>query len=173
MLVVGFLVSAVWYRPRKGRFHVTRRNPRWFVFQTNFGEFTIDGGNGNLIVKTRKGMKTVKLVDIHRLAYRYNEKEATFSDIARGWNIWNYARKYRDVVGWFEISAVLSDGKKVPIYAIGQYEPRELWSEWWFNLEKALLAKLGLFTDVEERSRAVLKELKGAFAAAGRPLNLM
>jgi hypothetical protein len=171
-IVLGLLVSALWYRPRKGRFQVVRSDARWFVFRTDFGDFTIDGGDRRLILNTGKGIESVPLADIRRLHYRYREKEAPFGEVLRGLDIWDLAREYRDVTGWFEISAVVSGGSRIPLYAIGQYEPKELWSQWWFDLEKALLARIGLFTDVEEKARTVLKELQKAFSAAGRAVHL-
>jgi hypothetical protein len=173
ILVLGLLVLALMYRPRKGRFRVRGRGSRWLNFRTDFGEFTIDGANGLLIVFTRKARKAVKLADITRLHYSYREKEAPLAEALRGWDIWDLSKEYRDVTGWFQIAAVLTDGERIPIYAIGQYEPKEPWSGRLFALEKGLLAKVGLFHDVEERSRSVLEELRAAFSAAGRPLGLL
>jgi len=172
-VVLGLLVSALWYRPRKGRFRVRRRDPRCFTFRSDFGEFTIDAAGQALIQITKKNIAKVALADIQRLAYRYHEEEAVVAELLRGWDLWDMSKKYRDVTGWFEISAVLGNGKRVPLYAIGQFEPKELWSGWWFNLERALLGRVGLFTSAEARARAVLEELKTAFAAAGRRLSLM
>ncbi len=172
-LLLGLLARALMYRPRKGRFRVLRRDPRRFTFRTDFGEFTIDRPNGSLTFATRKLRQRIDLAQVRRLDYRYREKEALVDELLSGWDIWDLAKRYRDVVGWFEISAVLASGKRVPLYAVGQYDPREPLSGWAFRLERAMLARLGLLTDVEDRSRSVLAQLQEAFASAGRPLNLL
>jgi len=172
-VVLGQLGWAALYRPRKGRFRIRDQAPGWFSFRTDFGEFTIDGRRGLLLVVTRKDKKAVSLADIRRLQYRFRETEAVLEELLGGMDIWDFTKKYRDVIGWYEISAVLSDGKRIPIYVIGQYEPREPLSGWWFEIQKALLAKVGLVKDVEEESRAVLQQLQAAFSAAGRPLGLV
>ena len=173
VLVLSVLVAAVWYRPRKGRFRVLRRDPRCFTFRSDFGTFTIDAAGQARIRIAKKAISKVPLADIQRLAYRYHEEEAPIAELLRGWDLWDMSKKYRDVTGWFEIAAVLSDGKRLPLYAIGQFEPKELWSGWWYDLQRALLARIGLFTSAEDRSRTVLEELQEAFAAAGRRLSLM
>jgi len=166
-VALGFLVSSVWYRPRKGRFRVLRRDPRGFTFRSDFGTFTIDAAGQSLIRIAKEDISRVPLAAIQRLAYRYHEEEAFLAEVA----IWD--KSSRDVMGWFEISAVLTDGKRLPLYAVGQYGPRELWAPRLFDLEHGLLAKIGLFKSAEDRSRAVLEELQAAFAAAGRRLSLM
>jgi hypothetical protein len=171
-VLLGFLVAALWYRARKGRFRVLRRDPRCFTFRSDFGTFTIDAAGKSLIRVAEKDISKIPLSDIQRLHYRYHEEEAPIAELVRGWDIWDFTRKYRDVTGWFEISAVLSDGKQLPLYAIGQFEPRELWSGWWYDLQRRLLAKVGLFQSAEDDSRAVVHELQAAFAAAGRRLSL-
>ena len=64
-------------------------------------------------------------------------------------------------------------GERVPLYIVGQYEPKELWSEWWIEIQRGLLRTVGLFKAADKTALSVVKQVQQAFAKRGMPLSLV
>ena len=67
--------------------------------------------------------------------------------------------------GLLRIGLVLDDTRIVPLYEIGQHEPRALWGRWFIDMRVKLLSMIGVHRDVSEISAVVLKEIQELFAA--------
>ena len=161
------------YRQKKGRFKVLQDDSRRFRFLSNFGDITLDGNTRTVAITSRKKALSVPFDQIQRLDYRMESSTALVEEIWNGLDLWDLTETYRDVNNWFQLSVVLSNGQKIPLYVVGQYEPKELWSEWWFELQRSLLHMVGLFKDVDKTSLVVVKRVQAAFARHGKPLSLV
>lgn len=174
LLVLGNVAIVVFmYRQKKGRFRVLQEDARRFRFVSNFGDITIDGPTRAVNIRAGKKGATIPFDQIHRLDYGMKTSTALAEEIWNGLDLWDLTGMYRDVNNWFQLSAVLHGGQKVPLYVVGQYEPKEPFSEWWFELQRGMLRLVGLFKDVDKTSLAVVKRVQRAFADCGKPLSLV
>ena len=173
VVIFDVLYMALLYRPKKGRFKVLHRSSKQFRFATSLGEYTIDAFRSCVTVHTRKGNTSIPFSKISRLNYGLTKSAALVEEVLNDFDIWDMFNTYEDKNYWFAIDAVLSNGKKFPLYVVGQYEPREPLSEWWFTLQRGILASMGLFKPVDRISRDVLKQIQTAFSDAGKQLTLM
>lgn len=169
LLALDIVIKAVLWRLKKGRFRVERDGSDLFRFHTDYGRFTID--RRRLIFRTvQKGRSDqIPLDSIERLDFTYHEKWAGWQELFTGVDLWDLSGKYRDKTEWYEISVVVGN-EKTPVFIVGQYNPRELFSRWYFELQARLLARMGLFVNLEEKARDVLDRLQEAFRVSGRQL---
>ena len=61
---------------------------------------------------------------------------------------------------WLTLWLVLEGGERILVYAIGQLEPREPWLQRLFALETDLLARVGLFRDIEHPARKAMERIQ-------------
>jgi len=146
-----------------GTFKVLRDTADTFSFSSNHGIFTVDQRSQTLRYVFRKQRSSWNLSDIKGLEYRVNEEHAVLEEFFFGLYLLDLLARYQDTVEWFSISAVTTEGKRIPLYLSGQYYPREFLLGWYIRLQAALLSRMGLLTDVEEESRAVVKVLQAGF----------
>jgi len=174
LVVLGNIATLSFlYRRKKGRFQVLQDDSRHFRFLSNFGDITIDGGSRSVTIVTRKNGATFSFDQIYGLDHGMKTSTALLEEIWNGLDLWDLMGMYRDVNLWFQLSVILQGGEKVPLYVVGQYEPKEPLSGWWFELQRGILRSLGLFKDADKTSLAVVKLVKHAFARHGKPLSLV
>jgi hypothetical protein len=171
LLAIDLGIKAALWRLKKGQFRVDRNDSHAFRFETDCGRFTID--RRRLVFRAdRKGRSyQIPLDRIDRLDFAYHEKWAAWQELFTGIDLWDLAGAYRDTTEWYEISIVVGS-EKTPVFIVGQYHPRELFSRWYFELQARLLARVGLFVNFEEKAMDVLDRLQEAFRVSGRQLAL-
>jgi len=174
MIIAGnFAIAAVKYRHKKGRFKVIDDDAQCFRFLSNFGDITIDGIAHAVFVNRRGNELTIPFAQIQRLDYGIRVDYAMLEEMLGGFSVLQLMERYRDINNWFHLSLVLQGGGKVPLYVVGQYEPRAPLSEWFFELERGLLRMAGLFRDVDKTALAVVERVQSAFARQGKSLRLV
>lgn len=176
-LVLGLLgslgVLAVLRRPRLGRFVVTTDDARSFSFVTDAGRFRIEREKGELTLRGPSGTRSIPLDQIERLDFAHRERWAVLEEVVLDGPAGLLdAPHFVDRMHWFTLRLVLAGGEMVLVYAIGQLEPREPWMRSVFALEATLLARLGLFRDIEPAARKALERIQSGFARSGRELGL-
>lgn len=76
-------------------------------------------------------------------------------------------------MNWYHIALVLTGCELVPLFVVGQYEPREPFIRWWSDLQIHALHRLGLYQDAERLAVEVLVRIQGEFRESGKELNLV
>lgn len=160
IFVIGVLADTAWVAlfraQREGKFRILRDIGGTFGFVSNSGTFTTSQSSQSLSYVTTKHRGTLKFSDIKGLEFRVDVKFALVEELFFGFDFTDLMPQYQDTVEWFSIVAVASDGKRIPLYFGGQYQPREFLMGWYIECQTAILARLGLFKDVEEQSRLAL-----------------
>jgi hypothetical protein len=160
-------------RPRLGRFVVTTDDERSFSFVTDTGRFRVEFEKRELTLRAASGTRSIPLDQIERLDFAHAAELALLEELLQsGPSGWLRFPAYVDRMHWLTLWLVLAGGERVQLYAIGQLEPREPWLTSLFALETALLARLGLFRDVEHTARQTLEKIQAGFARSGRELGL-
>ncbi len=172
-LVVVFdsLFMSVLWRHEKGRFEVTRNDRNAFKFRGDFGDFTIDRTNDLLRYTSSGESGEVPLGEIERLDFAFRLGQGKGRELLNGLDWWDLTARYEDRTQCYQI-AVITPDLRLPIFEVSQWLPREPLMSRVFDSQAHLLARMGLFEDVEERAHDVLTQLQEAFAAAGHPLTL-
>lgn len=162
-VIVDYLLVAFFRGMKKSRFIVTENSDRTYAFQTDIGGFRIDRENKTLNFAVLGDRKTVPLSDLARLKFGYADKSALLQEVFFGFNLTDLMSPYQDSNHWYTIHLVTKNGKPIPIFTAGQYEPREFMLTWYVRLQERILERLGFFHDVHDYSRLVLDELKEGF----------
>ena len=159
-VALAILVDTAWvalFRARPvGRFKVLRDAGGVFTFTSNAGTFSADQASQTLSYVNRRQRGSVTFSEIKGLEYRVNEKHAVLAELFFGFDLTDLLPRYQDTVEWFSIAVVTSEGKRIPLYLSGRYEPREFLLGWYIELQANFLARAGLLKNVEEHSRSVL-----------------
>lgn len=157
MFVVG---SAVNFRPRKGRFEVLADTDSRFSVLTDLVEMSIERNRVTLRRPDDTVPQVIPLESIVKLEYDFHTGYGTYA------------------MEWFQIALVLDEVEPVPVYIAGQGTMQNtpvmpgdasVSSE---GTMRAIAIKLGLTTDMEEKSRLVLEKLLAVFESRGRKLGL-
>lgn len=163
-LAIGVVVDTVWvgiFRKRPiGNFKVLASSHGTTRIESSTGNFTLDEGARTLRYRVGGTGGTLAFSEIAGLEYRVNEKGAVLAELVLGLNVTDLLTKYRDTVEWFSIAVVAHDGRRVPLYLSGQYQPREFLLGWYIELQAAVLEHLGHWPDVQKDSRAALDLLR-------------
>jgi hypothetical protein len=61
----------------------------------------------------------------------------------------------------------VSGGVQLPAFIAGQYVRREVFLGWWFDWEKEILERLGLFNAVEDLSWEVARDIEHLLRSHG------
>jgi len=168
MLLIDFAVMAYLYQPRKGKFRVGRDDDHAFTATTDFGRLAIDRRKRRLVV----GDAEIDLAAIERLDYAWNAEWAFVEELFVGFDPWDVFDTYQDRVNWYQVSVVAAGSRRVPLFVIGQYEPKEPFTQWWFDWQIQVLERWGLYRDAEHQARQTLERLQAAFLRSGRELRL-
>ena len=176
-LVLGLMTSlgvlAVLRRPRLGRLVITTDDAHSFSFVTDTGRFRIECEKRELTLRGPSGTRSIPLEQVERIDFAHSERWALLEDVLRDGPAGLLGSSaYVDRMHWYTLSLALAGGELVPLYAIGQLEPREPWMKSIFALETALLERLGLVRDVEHSARKALEKIRAGFARSGRELGL-
>ena len=165
----GGWMAFVW-RHRRGRFDIVRNDAHAFKFRTDFGAFTIDRQARLLRTSGAVDIDGIPLEWIDHIRFEY--RTTTAHELANGFDVWDCFERYRDVIQWYRVSLVSVEAPStIPLFEVGQYEPKEPLMSGVFESEAAILAKAGLFRDVHERAHEVMEEILSAFECAGHPIS--
>ena len=106
-----------------GKFKVLEENSQHFRFTSNAGEFIIDGVNSKITIITDEKEETILLDEILRLEYGTMTYQLTPSDWKKlwllhfgGWLLMELLGGSRDEEKWFQVSAILRSGERIPLY---------------------------------------------------------
>lgn len=106
-----------------GKFEVLNDTDLNFRFSSDAGEFTIDGMDSTLNINSIEQEETILLDEILRLEYGTmthqlppNSWKKLWMLVAGGFFLMELLGNSRDEAKWFQISAVLRGGEKVPLY---------------------------------------------------------
>lgn len=173
MLLIDFGWMAHLYRLRKGRFEPSRDDQSYFFFQTDLARVTMNRGRRLLKVTNDSGSKEIPFSQIERLDFGFRTTPALTEEWFNGFDVWDNFKRYQDTINWYTISLVLERGQKISIYQVGQYEPREPLSAWWFDGQVKLLHRFGRFSYANEAALEVLERIQAEFLEAGHVLRLV
>jgi hypothetical protein len=132
-----------------GKFKVILDSTSTFSFESKLGTFTAGQKVQLLNYVYKKQQGSIKFSDIKGLEYHVNVDYAVLEELMRGIDFHHH---YQDTIEWFSITALANDGKRIPLYLSGQYQPREFMFGWYIDLQAEFLTRLGLITDVEAQS---------------------
>jgi hypothetical protein len=151
LLLAAFvsLGAIAWLRrPRLGRFVITTDDERSFSFVTDTGRFRIEFEKGELTVRGPAATRSIPLDQIERLDFAHAEDLALPGSSPAG------------PVHWLTLWLVLAGGERIQVYAVGQLEPQQPLLRRLFALETELMARFGLFRDVERAARETLARIR-------------
>ena len=172
LVLIDFLVMALLLRKKKGKLEILRDDSCCFEFETDLGLFSIDRREHRFQFSSMDGEDSIALSEIERLNFGLLREWALDEELITGLQIWDLYGRYRDTKAWYQVSLVLVGGRKIPLFLVGQYEPREPLRAWWFEFQARVLLRLGLFEDVEDAARDSLARIQGAFSESGKLLRL-
>jgi hypothetical protein len=174
VVVIEFLIVAYLYRIKGAKFQIIADTESQFVFETNLGRFRLDREKKAVVLPGGDGtVTTIPFTEIKKLDFGLAREWAFGAELWFGLGFTDLLKQYQDTNEWYGVALVLHSGKRVPIYAAGQLVRREFLMEWWLQIQRALLARFGLYRDVGETSRAVLEEILRGFKQLGNPLRLV
>lgn len=178
--IVAFLALQVAYhggwmalawQHHKGRFKIKRDDAHAFRFQTDFGVFTLDRRAKILRATGETQLDGIPFEWIDHVRFEHNTVVA--QEHANGPSIWDWMERYSDVTHWYRITLIcIEEPRRIPLFAVGQYEPKEPLMTRVYEAEAERLARLGLVEDASEKAEEVLTQIQGAFAASGHPITL-
>ena len=157
---------------RKGQFSIHGAATDLVEIRTDMGTFYLDSSSRALTVTALGQRGVVPFEEIRALRYGYKTEPAWLTELAFGFDLWDLFSHWTDQCEWYAISLVLTTGPEIPLYVAGQVERREPFLGWWYRILNGALQRVGIYEDVEGRSRAVLDEVLAAFASVGRQVRL-
>ncbi len=166
--ITSFCIVALLYHHKQGSFK--RMSPT--SFRTDTGIYRLNPERRILNVILPDRIHEIPFDDIVKLSYTFGEQYALARELLLGFNVWDLFKKYRDTLEWFTISLVFQDGKQMPLFLVGQHQPREFLSQYFFMIDRYLLWKLGLFREADDYSRKMLTKITSIFQQAGKPIAL-
>lgn len=168
MLAASLAVCAVLYTVRRGRFRVIRHRGDVYAFATDFGLFRPNPATGTLQVSGKGGQRLeFPFEELRGVRLAHEETSGLLAELALGFNLTDFFRRYRDTWEWWTVNLGLEGGTALPVFAIGQYRRREFLMDWFYALNQRILARLGLFHPAEPYARSVEAEIRAILRAAG------
>jgi len=108
---------------RFGFFKVLEDNSRQFLFSSGAGEFKIDGTDSTIHINSFKNNGTILLDEILRLEYGTMTRQLPPNSWLKLWLLHLGGLILMDLLGdnreeekWFQVSAVLRSGERIPLY---------------------------------------------------------
>jgi len=166
-LFVALLWLAVIWSMRKGLFRVRLDTAEWFVVETDFGVVRVHHPKRTFTVTTPKGTQACALTDIASVRFTQDDTWAYMAEFLTGFDITDLLGRYQDRINWYTIKLKLKDGRDIPIFTAGGYEPREFLCQWWVNGETSILARAGLLKDVKGHAHSALDQVLQGFRKGG------
>jgi len=173
ILAFSLAISAVLFHHRKGRFTVIRHRGEVYAFSTDFGVFRPNAAAGTLQVSGKDGRRLEVPFDrLRELRLESLEEPAFLAELALGFDLTDLLRRYRDGWEWSTIILGLEGGPPLPVFVVGQYQRREFMMEWWYRLQRDILARLGLYREAGAYAREIHATLRDILCRAGAQLPL-
>lgn len=172
-IIADIAILAFLWRRQKGKFQIVKRTQTSLIFLTDLGKFGLDRSKSVLHCKTKNKFNHFSFKDIQGIEFTFKQDSATINEFISGFEPWDWLPKYQDTNDWYHINLVLMDRKKIALYKVGQYKPKEPFMLLTFGIQVAVLQKIGLFKDVEDVARETLNQLIREFKKYGKPLNLV
>jgi len=162
------IASAVFFRRmRKGRFDVMARTSAGTSFRTDLATFRIDTTHRTVALVAPDGRRSAPLGDVRAIRIRESEESTLMLEFMRGFDLTDFAGRYRDSMLWSTVSLRFDDGSEWPVFVAGHYQPREFLMGWFLDLQARWLVQLGWITDVPTRVHAVADEIAALLARGG------
>lgn len=162
------VASAVFYRRmRKGRFDVLARTSTGTSFRTDLATFRIDTTHRTVALVAKDGRRSASIDDVQAVRIRESEESALLLELLRGFDLMDFAGRYRDTVLWSTISLRFVDGSEWPVFVAGKYQPREFLMGWFLELQARALVRMGWITDVDARVHDVSDEIAALLERGG------
>ncbi len=160
-IVFAIVLDTLWvafFRAQPvGKFKILRDGESVFQYQSHNGVITIFPKEGKFQYKDMKGSQSIKCEDLKGIEYRANESLAVIQDLFSGVQGIDLQPQYMDTIDWFSLTAVAKDGKRIPLYLSGQYNPRGFMLSWYIDLQAQFLEKIGVLVDVEQKSFEIME----------------
>ena len=171
-MVLDWVWAALFRTTRKGKFKITRTDAAHFTFVTDPGTFSIDRNKRTLTYSVSKEDGILSFEEIAGIKYRAEVRYAGLEEVYLGFDLTDSMPRHADTLYWYSISLQTADGREIPLFIIGQYEPREFMLSWYIELQGGVLERLGLFKDAHGYSLSVLESIQDQFdkSAADVPL---
>ena len=171
LLLFDSLFLAYCFRARKGRFEVVKDDQRAFVVLTDVGRVTIDREKA---LFSAGSAPPVPLAQLERLDYYVRSEWAGTEEWLMGVDLWDYWKRYQDQLHWHAVAVCPAGAARIPIFLMGEYEPREPLLNWSGFLEAQLrfIARLGWIEYPRPDALSVVDRLQLAFRESGVSLSL-
>ncbi len=159
IFLLSFLLQAFMYKRRKGLYKKVGETDTALMFKTDLGGFRFDKVNKRLVILCSSGKsKSVNFDELSCIKYRYKESSAVLFEYIRGFQLWDILPNYRDCFKWYYIVLTTIDGSEIPVFLVGQYEPREP-IMLIINYEKKLMSYFGIFSETDDYSRKIYEKI--------------
>jgi len=163
-LVLPIVADTAWvalFRAKPaGRFKVSRESDDEIGFSSSTGIFVIKSAARTLAYASGRQRGVLSFDEIKGLEYRADEHYALLAELFFGFDGTDLLPRYRDTVDWYSIAVLATDGRRIPLFLSGEYQPREFLLGWYIELQAALLSRIGLLTDVEEQGWQALAAIQ-------------
>ncbi|MFZ3087754.1 MAG: hypothetical protein WA123_06785 [Methylotenera sp.] len=174
---LGILTHLFWMglfrQINKGRFNVIKNTTKSFKVISDFGSVNIDHELQKLTLGGKNRYLKIDLNQITGVRFTHDDEWARFAEWFFGVGLLDVFPAFRDRVHWYTIKLVLSDGKEVPIFVAGEYEPREFLMGWYLDLEVSILSWFGVLPDVGAYARETLDCVMSELNKGGKNVQLV
>lgn len=170
-ILLSVLADTVWtalFRAGPvGRFKIIHESGSEIRFTSSTGNFVVNRDSRTLRFSCGRDRGVLRFDEIRKLEYHVDERYALLAQLFVGLNRSSLLDRYHDTVDWFSITVLTLDGRRIPLFLSGQYQPREFLLGWYIDLQAELLEYLGLMVDVEKQGRAALDAIQARMPGIG------
>ena len=178
ILIFGFISHMFWmavYRQKyKGKFNVTLDTSEKYNVITDLGTTVIDYGLKQVSLPGRP-RKIISLEEIRGIRFSHDADWALATEKAFGINVAEPSARFSslDRMHWYTIKLVTSENDEIPMFIVGEYEPKAFVPAWVISIEIYLLERLGLMPDVNAYAREKLNILVAKLSTDNQKLALL
>ncbi|WP_020407671.1 hypothetical protein [Hahella ganghwensis] len=138
---------------------------------TSCGEYTLDSARNKLVYRLRE-QKQWSVLDMDSVvsikACRDKSPCSLIELFITGWNIWDFAKRYRDIMHTSSICLTLVGGQSVELMKLKQIEQREWWQfQSLHDLKLSILKVLKLYQPINKVEQELIVRICYEFSACG------
>lgn len=165
IVVAGAVYRAYLYRNRAGRLRQVEypADPGAAAFETDFGTFVICPSRNELLCSLATGVsRRIPFLSIERFEVEKKQASALIQEILLGLDPADLDPQFKDTIDFEIVTLGLDDGRSVPVFGVGELHHREVGTaDWIFDVEKLVLALLGLYEPAHRRTQTAFNFIRG------------
>lgn len=141
--------------------------PLLYRLETDLGVFSIDRKHRRFNFSTGDEQGYWTLDDVSDIKFESGASYAFLLELFYGLDVTDLFKPYRDTIEHFVVYVQTRDGRRMPVFSVRQYKPRDFLMGWYIAMEEIVLGNLRLFVNARDYSRLAYRKVWQAFADSG------